>query len=220
MKILIFLLSAFLLFEVVIFLRLFVKRMTLILRLKKLKRESNLKIEFLTNPFLTLFGMRKKADIAIEISDTVYLVRFYNGKGRFTQVHFANDEYTATFLLLKISTFGSGRWMGRNTSRGSRGNITTTMRRVKIIPILELSEEYGKISCKGKNTVPVFLFNPAPSAVTYVTNEGTSIKSAFAGDSMRGSLIFTASSFISFLERELEEEKTTYCERIFDDAQH
>ncbi len=220
MKILIFLFSAFLCFEIVVFLRLVMKRTTLILRLKRLQKDSGLKVEFSKKLFLSLFKTRKNADIAIEICDTVYLIRFYNGKGRFTQVHFANDEYTATFLLLRVNTFGSGRWMGRSTARGSRGNITTAMRRVKIIPKLELSEQYGKISVKEKSIVPVFLFSPAPSAVTYVTIEGTSIKTAFAGDDLRGSLIFTASSFIAFLDRKLEEERTLPEERIFDDRSY
>jgi hypothetical protein len=129
-------------------------------------------------------------------------LRYYNGKGRRYQVHFANEEYSVRFQILLIrSLFASG---GRLLSGHSRvaESTTTVRRKLIIVPKLQVPDEYKNAEALGKKIVPILVFNPAPSNLTYVSDEKTSIKLAFTGDSFRGIKIFTGTSAANFLERE------------------
>ena len=75
-------------------------------------------------------------------------------------------------------------------------------RKLIIVPKLEIPEEYKNAEELGKKIVPILVFNPAPSNLTYVSDEKTSIKLAFTGDEFRGIKIFTGTSAANFLERE------------------
>ncbi len=178
------------------------KRIKAHLRFKALERQGKFKLKFTRNFFASLFKISHAPDLVAEIGDKIYLLRYYNGKGRRYQVHFANEEYSVRFQILLIrSLFSTG---GRLLSGHSRvaESTTTTRRKLIVVPKLEIPEEYKNAEGLGKKIVPILVFNPAPSNLTYVSDEKTSIKLAFTGDSFRGIKIFTGTSATNFLERE------------------
>ena len=186
-----------------------VKRARAYSMLKSLTERKNIKLKFTRSLFKGLFKISHVPDVCAEIGDKIYLLRFYNGKGRRYQVHFANEEYSVRFAVLLIrSLFAVGGRLFSGHSRQPQ-STTTTSRKVKIVPKLTVPEEYESALISGKTAVPIIVFNPAPSNVSYVTDEKTSIKLAFTGDEFRGIKIFTSTSVVNFLEREamfLEEE--------------
>ena len=179
-----------------------VKRTKAHLRFKALQSAGKFKLKFTRSFFASLFKISHAPDLVAEIGDKIYLLRYYNGRGRRYQVHFANEEYSVRFQILLIrSLFASG---GRLLSGHSRvaESTTTVRRKLIIVPKLEIPEEYKNAEALGKKIVPILVFNPAPSNLTYVSDEKTSIKLAFTGDSFRGIKIFTGTSAANFLERE------------------
>ena len=179
----------------------FAKRITAHLRFKALAKTGKFKLKFTRSFFASLFKISHAPDLVAEIGDKIYLLRYYNGKGRRWQVHFANEEYSVRFQILLIrSLFSMGGRLFSGHSHG--GSTTTTRRKLIIVPKLQIPEEYKNAESLGKKIIPVLVFNPAPSNLTYVSDEKTSIKLAFTGDSFRGIKIFTGTSAANFLERE------------------
>ncbi len=197
--------------------RMFAKRMSAICKIKKLSKENEkIKLKFTRNVFASLFKMSHTPDITAEVGNKIYLVRFYNGRGRRTQVHFANEEYSALFSILLVRNLGGMRGkQSQGIETAASQSTTTIRRRVKIIPKLKIPEEYIHAPDAGKVLVPVFIFNPAPSNVSYVSDEKTSIKLAFTGDKFRDTLIFTGSSFVRYLDREARYENGYIQDTIF-----
>ena len=176
--------------------RFITKRLIVRGKLKSLEKEVNIKLKFTRKFIPSLLKMSHAPDVCAEIGDTVYLMRFYNGRGKRTQAHFANEEYSVIFSVLLIkSLFGMSARLSRD---GEPAEATASARRkVIILPKLEIPIEY-----KEKKTVPILIFNPAPSQVSYVSDEKTSIKLAFTGDEFRGIKIFTGTTVVNFLDRE------------------
>ncbi len=185
--------------------RLIYKRASFTLRLKRLARSNErIKLRFTRNSLLSLIKMSHAPDLTVEVGNKIYLVRFYNGRGSRTQVHFANAEYSASFAVLAVRAFGLASKvsnLGRGGGVGRPQSTTSIFTRVKIIPRLE-KEQFSAEAARGKETVPVFIFNPAPANVSYVSEERTSIKLAFTGDVFLDTMIFTGSTFLSYIERE------------------
>ena len=140
----------------------------------------------------------EKADITVEILDTVYLIRLYSGGGITKFVHFASPKYSVRFSRLKTGRFViNGRIRSRFvTFADSAFNVGT---RVIILPDFPIPDDDRFF---GKKIERVLLFNPAPNEVSYVTEEKTSIQTAFDGDEMYGMKVFTGSSFIAYADRE------------------
>ncbi len=175
-----------------------IKRATAIRKLGKLDGYEGIRVKFPRKMPALFFGMKNTPDAIFEIGDTVYLTRFYNGRGGRAQVHFANEEYSAVFSVLLIRSFFSFK-----VRKGAHAHSTSGVSvKVNIVPKLEIPKEYKNTGFSERKIVPVLIFSPAPSAVSYVTDEKTSIKLAFTGDEFRGIKIFTASSFAKFAERE------------------
>lgn len=200
MKVVLYIIAIYLFYRVFCLLKFTFKRIAAVRKLRKLDGYGGIRVKFPRKPFAHFFKMSKKPDAVFEIGDTVYLARFYNGRGGKAQVHFANEEYSAVFSVLLIRSFFS---LSFKVRKGAHAHSTSGVNvKVKILPKLEIPEEYENFELIGKKTVPVLIFNPAPSSVSYVADEKTSIKLAFTGDEFRGIKIFTASSFANFLERE------------------
>ena len=209
MKLLITLLVIFTLIKGVALSIYLAKRIKAHLRFKSLASSGKVQLKFTRSFIASLFKISHAPDLVAEIDDKIYLLRYYNGRGGKYQVHFANEEYSVRFRILLIrSLFASG---GRLLSGHSAvaESTTTVNRRTIIVPQLEIPEEYRDAEERGLKIVPVMVFNPAPSSLTYVSDEKTSIKLAFTGDEFRGIKIFTGSSAANFLERE---------QRYFDNA--
>ena len=95
--------------------------------------------------------------------------------------------------------------------------MTTSAHSVKILPKLQIPEEYViRDEFDERKVVPVLLFNPAPCEVSYVSEAKTSIKVAFTGDEFYGMQIFTASTFVSYADRMMREEEAKEKQLFFD----
>ena len=200
MDVILTIITIYLIYRLFRIIRFTVKRITAIRKLNKLNGYLGIRVEFLRKPLSLLFGMKKTPDATVEVGNTVYLCRFYNGRGGRSQVHFANEEYSAVFSVLLIRSFFN---RSLKIKKGAQVHSTTGVNvKVNVIPRLEIPKKYDTGEYCEKKIVPVMIFSPAPSCVSYVTDEKTSIKLAFTGDEFRGIKIFTASSFVKSLERE------------------
>ena len=142
-------------------------------------------------------------DITVEILDTVYLIRLYSGGGPFSSVHFINEKYSAVYIQVRGAT-RARRGMATKSSLTGGINIGT---KVHILPEFKVPEEIRRR--RRINIVKVLLLNPAPSAMTYVTETKTSIRIAFTGDEFYGMKVFTTSTFINYADRESRNPKKT-----------
>ncbi len=191
------------------FIRLAAKRYTAVRKLKRIS-SPEAKVELLRSPLATLFGMAKKPDVRVETEKAVYLARFYNGRGRRACVHFADEEFSASYYRLTAHYFFHLSRIRGSRLRKPQGGGTSAIRvRVKLIPPLDAPKmSEGSAPCE-KKTIPVIILNPAPSEVSYVTDEGNAIRQGYTGDEFRGIKIHTGSSFAAFLEREAESTRSS-----------
>lgn len=185
------------------FIRLAAKRYAAV---RKLKRVSSpeAEVELLRSSLATLFGMAKKPDVRVETEKAIYLARFYNGRGRRAHVHFANEEFSASYYKLTVHYYFTLSRIRGIKRRKPKGGTSAIRVRVKLIPPFEAPKSReGSAPCE-KKTIPVIILNPAPSEVSYVADEGNAIRQGYTGDEFRGIKIHTGSSFAAFLEREAE----------------
>ena len=167
-----------------------------------LKRVCGAEVKILRNPLFSLFKLSSKPDVAVEIGNTVYLLRLLNGKGASRHMHFASKQYYVTFSKMSISLGGLLN-VGRKYKmvRGS-GFRTTSRNSVKILPELEIPEKYKiRHEFDTRKIIPVLIINPVSKEVTYVTEQRNSIKAAYEGDDVYGQKIFTASTFSIYADR-------------------
>ena len=186
-------LVGFIIYKTVFFLS---KRISALAKIASLDKEEHISAKFTRSPILSTLFLSKMPDAAVEIGKTVYLIRFYNGVGGKTQVHFANEEYSAKYLVRQYTLFNQA--FRRSQAKTPSSDTVATNVRVKIVPKLSVPEKYSGEDWK---VVPVLIFNPAPNSVSYVSETKTSIKLAFTGDEFHGIKIFTGSSFYAFAER-------------------
>lgn len=207
------------------------KRIKLYRRINKLKRAGAV-VKYERLPFLSFFRISRKPEITVLLGKRLYLIRIFNGGGIGKVIHFASGEYLVRFSRLRTAVY-SKRRLGEKIVTARSGFAVGT--KVFRLPALDTSviEAYGRcesnysgaesegilgdnntpgangkyIGADGIIPTPVLIFNPAPGEVSYVTEEKTSIKGAFTGDSVLGTLIFTSSTFPAFAERELRREK-------------
>ena len=174
------------------------RRASLCIKLRRLKKLCGAKVTYQRFPFLPTAIMSEKADIVVEILDTVYLIRLYSGGGMTKFVHFASPKYSVRYAKIKTGRFVvNGRIRSRFiTFADSAFNVGT---RVFILPDFPIPTDDRFY---GKRIERVLLFNPAPNDVSFVTEQKTSIQTAFTGDDMYGMKIFTASSFVAHADRE------------------
>lgn len=178
------------------------KRIQLLIRLYKLKKECGATVKFVRFPLLPTAFISEKPDLIVELGNTVYLIRLYSG-GKFKFVHFASPKYSVRFSRMKVGIFAVNRRLRASIATPSSATYNAQMR-VFIIPELVVPESI-KNAYPKKNVERVMLFNPAPTEVSYVTEEKTTIKVAFTGDEFYGTRIFTASSFVAYADRKTRE---------------
>ena len=197
---------------IVLFLIWFTKRSIFLIRLFKLGKEIDAKITVQRCPYRPMWRASEVADIKIEILNTVYLVRIYSGGGSAHSVHFANANFSTVYMrLLKSQRSPSGS--GASSLAMSSGmNLSA---KVIYLPEIKIPEE---LKDSGKNVVPVLILNPAPSVLSYVSDEKTSIKIAFTGDDMYGVKVFTGSTFLRYVDRMKREEERLSRERLLREA--
>jgi hypothetical protein len=181
------------------------KRAMMLIRIYSLKKECNAKISLHRCPFLPFLPKDGKADITVEILDTVYAIRLYSGISSTKFVHFVDDEYSVVYRRLRAvmpnrAAVKIANGIALVHASGGHVNIMGRM-----------SEEID-----GKRCQRILLFSPAPHEVSYVTEEKTTIRLAFTGDTLYGYKVFTTSTLVTYLDREkrrLEDEKknNTWC---------
>ena len=147
-------------------------------------------------------------DIKIEILNTVYLVRLYSGGGSAHSVHFASANYSTVYMRLLRSQRAPQGSGASSLSMSSGMNISA---KVIYLPEIKIPDDLEE---SGKNIVPVLILNPAPSVLSYVSDEKTSIKIAFTGDEMYGVKVFTGSTFLRYIDRMKREEERLEREKI------
>ena len=176
-------------------LRFVLKRLILLARLATLKRIAEAKIKLHTFPLRPMWMMKSMPDITVKILDTEYRIRLYSGGGVSKSVHFNDRSWSVVYSKLSTATV-SPRRRGAKYLTVSSLNVGA---RVIYLPDMPRVDSQGVID--------VLLFNPAPAEVSYVTEEGNSIKLAFTGDELQGYMVFTGSTFIRYAERRYREEK-------------
>ena len=170
------------------------KRLSLHIAITKLDRIEGVEVRVLRSPVASLFSTGAQPSYAVRIGSGMYYVRLYNGRGTGKVVHFASREFTVRFSRLVTASYSRSR--GGKRLRGfSRG--VSVGSKVIILPPLSIPADHPE----GCTAYPVMIFNPAPGEVSYVTEEKTSIQTAFEGDEMYGIKVFTGSSFIAHADR-------------------
>ena len=176
--------------------RLIYKRAFLVGKLKTLKSTANAEIRYAHSPLRSLFRLSDKPEIVIKIGNVLYLIRMYNGGGIGNVVHFASERYTVRFSRMRTASYSRGKMRQRPLS-AKRGFAIGS----KVIPLEKLNTDMMQIPV-GLRTEEVLIFNPAPGELSYVSEQKNSIKVAFTGDKVYGIRVFTASTFVSYAERE------------------
>ena len=176
-------------------LRFTVKRLGLLFKLVGLKRATGAEIKLHSFPLRPMWAVGQNPDITVKILDTVYRIRLYSGGGAAKSVHFSDRCWSVIYSKIKAGTVSPRR---KNARLVNISNLTVGARVVHIPDIARADDP---------RVVDVLLFNPAPAEVSFVTDEGNSIRLAFTGDEMQGYTVFTASTFVRYAERRYREEK-------------
>jgi hypothetical protein len=170
----------------------------MIFKLQRLVKEHSGEMKFLRFPFLPNSIASEKPDISVKILDTVYLIRLYSGGSGYSLVHFASEKYSVRYVKMASKWVSYRGFFGRS-AMVDVAHAFSVGAKVFVMPKMKAPDE---LNDKDTNIEKVVLFNPAPNAVSYVTPEKTNIKLAFTGDELHGMKIFTASSFVSYADRQ------------------
>ena len=173
------------------------KRILLMRSLSSLKKSCGATVRYLRNPFASFFKKSDTPDVAVEILDTVYLIRIISDGGLGRRFHFASKNFTVAFTSFMFVGAATHRRVAG--ARAYRSDPLRLFRRVRIYPDIKTPPEY---ELSQKKIVKSLIFNPAPGNVSYVTESKTSIKVAFTGDEIYGQKVFTATTFASYADRE------------------
>ncbi|MBR3681577.1 MAG: hypothetical protein IKL79_06195 [Clostridia bacterium] len=197
-KLLLIALAVYLIFRSVSFT---VKRSIMLYKIHSLKKLCNANITLHCFPFSPLPSRGENPDITVEIFNTVYAIRLYSGIAGNRFVHFVDENYSVVYKRVRAMVKPShaalryGKGVRLSYSGGERVRIIKQMK------------------CEGgQNAVKILLFSPAPYEVSYVTEEKSKIRLAFTGDELYGYRIFTASTLVTFIDREkrrMENEQKT-----------
>ena len=205
-EIVLFIVVVLVIIQIYRILRSFIKRIFLVRKLAELKKTEGVSVKYRALPFLSLLKLSAKPEIVVQTAGTVFLIRLFGASSNHRRVHFANPEFTVTIKgkRAKTAVRVTGGTRYRAVIKANTDYSRTKSGKVRILPKLRIPEEYD---FSRKKIVPVLIFNPAPHDVTYVTAEKNKVLAAFTGDTVYNDMIFTASSFVSYLDRYAREEK-------------
>ncbi len=185
-----------------------IKRLKAVKEISSLKKICGARVRFTHCPMRSYFKPSKTPDAIVEVGDSVYLIRLISGGGSLHFIHFASPEYFVTYTKFRLS-------LGSLFSKGSRrsyvkasGSVNTSMQKVRIMPKLEIPEEYKiKSEYDTRKIVSVIVLSPEPAEVTFVTEKRNAIKAAFTGDEVYGQKIFTPATFAIYADRQKRQEE-------------
>ena len=180
------------------------KRIVMILKLRRLVNKHNGEMKFLRSPFLPTHLNTEKPDIYVKILNTVYLIRLYSGRSKHYMVHFASERFSVRYMKMALRMLASTRRRGTGIAYAESGKAFTVHSKVFVAKPMVIPDELNDESCHSEM---ILLFNPAPHAVSYVSNEQTDIKVALTGDEIYGMKIHTGSSFVEYADARVREYK-------------
>lgn len=177
-----------------------IKRIALVRKLKRLAKRTGARLTLLTSPILSLFRLRRRTEIMLETDKRIYMIRLVSSQGARRIIHFASERFVVSFTRVKYQYVTRGAAFGARKLFANiavfAGDIVNRNIKVRILPEHELPSVKTE-----KPIVKVLLFNPAPLAVTCVSNGKTRINIASVEDTLYGEMVFTGSSFVSHIER-------------------
>lgn len=175
------------------------KRLVLIGRLKRLCKEYNGEIKFLRFPFLPTYLNTEKPDISVRIADKVYLIRLYSGRSKYYMVHFTSERFSVRYMKMSLRRLASTKRRGTGIAYAESSKAFTVRAKVFVSKPMQIPERFQD---SASRTEKILLFNPAPHAVSCVSDKRTSIELLRTEDEVYGMKIFTGSSFVEYAARE------------------
>ena len=180
------------------------KRRSLSRVVRRLSKIEGVVIKELKNSISSLFKISREAELYLEIYGNAYLIRLYNGVNSSKAVHFASERFTVRFSRMKSVIFAA--------SRSPRNRRFLTVKGFGYGGAIKILEPITPPEFLKQKFTEVLVFNPAPGDVSYVSPQKTKIKIAFTGDEVYGRLVFTASTFETFVDREARRIRTEKAE--------
>lgn len=177
---------------VTIWLVFFIRRLSLLLSLRGIRRTEGVYVKFKLLPLAFLPFTAKKPIATVRVREKLFDIYLYHGGGRWRYVHIANDRYSVVYTKL-----------GGMTPKGI-SNSTATNKRVLVNMPTGVGSAKVRLLPEGNGGIgtPLLVFSPAPAELTYVSEERTSIKVAFTGERIGKWQIFTKETLINYLDRE------------------
>lgn len=175
-----------------------IKRHNLMKSLRALEGEVGGKMTVHKSPYKSIFRLSAKTEITFETDSAAYHIRLMSSFGFYKRiVHFASPEYIVSFRRFKFVLLHASSNIAISHSFVHQDGFNYGCK-VRILPKHE-----HVMTVDGKKNIDVFLFNPTPHTVSYVTPEKTSIRMARIDAEIYGNRVFTASTFCEHIRGEL-----------------
>lgn len=168
------------------------KRSIMLIKLNSLKKLCNANITLHSFPYSPFQKRSTNPDVTVEIFNTVYAIRLYSGISSTRFVHFADERFSVVYKRLRAMVMPS-----HGAVRPPKGVRLTYSAGGHVNVMRDMELDAG-----GREVVRVLLFSPAPHEVSYVTEERSTIRLAFTGDTLYGYRVFTPTTLVTFIDRE------------------
>ena len=174
-----------------------IKRRGLMKSLLALESEVGGKMTVHKSPYKSIFKLSAKTEITFETDKSAYHIRLMSSFGFYKRiVHFASPDYVVSFRRFKFILLHAHSNIAMSHSFVLQDGFNYGCK-VRILP----KHEHVAV-VDGKKNIDVFLFNPTPHTVSYVTPEKTSIRMARVDAEIYGNRVFTASTFCEHIRGE------------------
>ena len=188
--IIVYVILAYIALQIIRFSRDLIKRRKFVKKIKLLADEVGAKITFHQSPYKSIFKLSAKTEITFETEKAAYHIRMMTSLGFYKRIlHFASPEYIVSFRRFKFVLLHASSNIAISHSFIHQDGFNYGCK-VRILPKHERVAEV-----EGKQNIDVFLFNPTPHTVSYVTPEKTSIRMARVDAQIYGNRVFTGSTF-------------------------
>ena len=188
--IIVYLILAYLALQTVRYSRDLFKRRKFVKKIKLLADEVGAKITFHQSPYKSIFKLSAKTEITFETEKAADHIRMMTSLGFYKRIlHFASPDYIVSFRRFKFVLLHASSNIAISHSFVHQDGFNYGAK-VRILPKHERVAEV-----EGKKNIDVFLFNPTPHTVSYVTPEKTSIRMARIDAEIYGNRVFTGSTF-------------------------
>lgn len=167
-----------------------IKRRKFMKNLRELANEVGATLTVHQNPYKSIFKLSAKTELTFETREAAYHIRMMTSLGFYKRIlHFASPEYIVSFRRFKFILIHASSNVAVSHSFVHQDGFNYGCK-VRILPKHE-----HVMAVEGKKNIDVFLFNPTPHTVSYVTPEKTSIRMARIDAEIYGNRVFTGSTF-------------------------